>query len=214
MFDWEPITATLLKYAKGMKLKGDDCLLIDRRWNCVFSMDSISIKFVKLNKDDIKTLSPIFRSCGYDNRFYMFDIDILKNIHPDMHKLYYDDSIGLIGCKNNPIKLFNSRISMSQCTLKWMDVSLEIFNNTNEFLCLDNNIDFKNLINMRASDGAKQFIIDPYHIIFLFSGLLPILKSDSVFVRTIDNYSSSFLTHFIIKKKKMDVNICMNCLRT
>jgi hypothetical protein len=71
---------------------------------------------------------------------------------------------------------------------------------------LRSNDRFNSIISSKAADGASLFIINNRYMMYIYSGLLPINKSDKVTldIYDVDNYS--FLVKFIINKGKFTIN--------
>lgn len=69
---------------------------------------------------------------------------------------------------------------------------------------LRTNQDFENIISMKSADGMSLFRIDKY-IMTLFSTLLSINKGDNVQLRIYDIDDTSFLSEFLISKKKFEL---------
>lgn len=68
----------------------------------------------------------------------------------------------------------------------------------------------ENFISAKASDGAIGLNIDKFHKMYLPSNLLPINKSDELFL-TITDFPNSFLSKFtIVKKKNISIDIFIN----
>lgn len=71
---------------------------------------------------------------------------------------------------------------------------------------LKSNIEFMEILALKSGDGQSLFRASSKHILTLFTGLIPINKSDkaSLEIYDIDNYS--FIAKFIINKGKFIIN--------
>ncbi len=67
--------------------------------------------------------------------------------------------------------------------------------------------DIEKLFALRKTDGAFYYVYKNNYYMTLFSGLLPLNKSDKVFVNVLDNTPSTFITRFTVKKSKFNLSI-------
>lgn len=72
--------------------------------------------------------------------------------------------------------------------------------------------DIVNLKSMRKMDGAFHLIHNG-HWITMFPGLLPMVKSDKVYLSIYDTSETSFVAKFTVKKKKFDVYVYLAYLK-
>ena len=209
----------LYEIGKVMKIKDNDYIFLSLQHNTIYVIDSICIKTIDIsNIEDLmilKSFNDFYQN--FDSTIYLFKI--LKNIDKDnYHEIFLNNlfinNIGVIGYvdnvtlyeASNNIKRFKSIIMNMNSLLLNTDISLELRD-------LQNDLNFKHIMELKSSDGADKFIIDNNHIITLFNGLLPILKSDKInlYVRDIESLNY-FNTIFEIRKKKYTINVIMNCL--
>lgn len=99
---------------------------------------------------------------------------------------------------------------------KTINFTLDI--NTTNTLTIDNirgNQSFENSLSLKSAQGIGYFYIGDQYIMTIFSGLLPINKSDEVALKIYDNKTlGTFLANFTIKKKKKaDINVFINYLK-
>lgn len=71
---------------------------------------------------------------------------------------------------------------------------------------LKQNETFNKILEMKTGDGISKFIVSDY-LIMMYNNLLPINKADNVDLIIADINERSFLSNFIIKKKKWNINI-------
>lgn len=69
--------------------------------------------------------------------------------------------------------------------------------------------DLSQLFSMKKGDGSIRYNHLGRYMITLFSGLLPLNKSDKVFLSIYPNSTHAFNALFRVKKKKFDVFICV-----
>lgn len=69
--------------------------------------------------------------------------------------------------------------------------------------------DLSQLFSMKKGDGCIRYNHLGRYMITLFSGLLPLGKSDKVFLSIYPNSTHAFNALFRVKKKKFDVFICV-----
>lgn len=81
--------------------------------------------------------------------------------------------------------------------------------NINNLLYTRNNLrdddNFNNIISYKKNDGMSVYNIENRFIMTLFSGIFPINKSDTVDLNIYHVDSISYLSKFIIHKKKYDI---------
>ena len=73
--------------------------------------------------------------------------------------------------------------------------------------CITDNI--STLFTLRKGDGCIYYKHHNKYFITLFSGLLPINKSDKIYLTIYQNNNNSFLSIFRINKKKFNVFVCI-----
>ena len=77
------------------------------------------------------------------------------------------------------------------------------------------NDNISKLFDMHKADGCLYYVHHDKYYITMFPGMLPLNKSDEVFLEIIGHeYESSFIAHFeVLKKKKYKVNIFIRYLK-
>lgn len=77
---------------------------------------------------------------------------------------------------------------------------------------LRGNEQFEHALSLKSKEGISFLKIDRVYMLSLFSGLLPVNKSDKVSLTIYSNDADfAFLSHFVIKKaKSIDVNVYVN----
>ena len=210
MYNIESIRDILIKYAKAMKLKGTEYIYVDSIRGIVFTIDSYSYKFICIPTDEVALLLSFHG--------LMFNYDLLKSYTNVMEELWFVPNIGLIG-DTNPIFVHNINQIHYESFHKWENCINELkeFGNLGlmtEDVYVSDNEQFHNILNMKSSEGAKPFIFDNHHVVYLFPGIIPVLKNDNVSMRIVDNGVQNFFEAiFTVHKKKMDVYVCMFCLK-
>jgi len=117
---------------------------------------------------------------------------------------------------------FSTLLTTLNGTLK-VDVNTSFINNKMMFIGFNNRFinskedDMSNIIDfmysMNKSSGVRLFKYDDNHILTLFGGLLPLTKSDKIFLSIIDDINETFLARFRIKKKLGDVIIILKYMK-
>ena len=69
----------------------------------------------------------------------------------------------------------------------------------------DMSVKLQDLYNMSKTSGAMQYKYDSLHILTLFSGILPLAKSDKLFIKIFDVSENIFLARFRIQKKQFNI---------
>jgi len=178
----------LLEYSKALK-----CDIIRVKDNIIFGTDSnfVHLKIIGLNK---------YHEFP-DMLFYLRDLsEFMKRIDDisDTETTYFDIST-FIDMQYKYIDVFDNLISSVSRYL----------NNPISFSDEDlkSNDDFNTINTMKAGDGVGLLKLSEKYILTLYSGLLPINKSDKVmvYIRDIDTYR--YLANFTIVKKKFSIDI-------
>lgn len=73
--------------------------------------------------------------------------------------------------------------------------------------CVCVNTELENLFNLHKQDGCMYYIHDNRYFITLFAGLLPLNKSDKIYLTIYEDSDTSFITEFKICKKKFAVYV-------
>ena len=144
---------------------------------------------------NLRELSNFVKNITIETEFDIIDnnnkyIIKVSNIEMEMYKLNFN--------------IMNRFINLSSCiqNLKH-ETSLE---------CINDNI--SKLFEMRKDDGCLYYIHKNIYYITLFPGLLPLNKSDTVYLEIYsDVNTNSFIAHFIVKKKKYSIDIFIRYLK-
>ena len=67
--------------------------------------------------------------------------------------------------------------------------------------------ELSNLFSLKKDDGCFYYNFRGIYFITLFNGLLPLNKSDKVYITIFPNNRESFIARFRVKKKKFTINI-------
>lgn len=206
----------LLEIGKVMKIKDDDYLFIDMNSKRVISVDTISFKYVDISQFDEFKLVEID---GYNINKTIYSQKMLKTITNDgfIYELFIPN-IGIVEGGTSDIAIYNGFSMQKKLgNIIYQHDALTSPNNIISSYISENVQDdsnFMNVLALKSADGAIPFIVNPNHIVMLFNGLIPVLKSDKVNVEVNDfegNYDF-FEAKFIVIKKKYIVTLSMNCL--
>ena len=63
----------------------------------------------------------------------------------------------------------------------------------------------EDLYKLKRASGAIHYKYDDTHIMTLFSGILPLTKSDKLYMKLKDNSSNTFIVRFRVHKKQFNV---------
>lgn len=206
----------LCEIGKVMKVKDDDYLFIDMTNKRIISVDSITFKSIDIdNFDEFK----LIELNGYNINKTIYSQKVLKSLISD--EFMYDifiPNIGIVEGGTSNIAVYNgySLLKKLENIIYNHDCLVADFN-INSSYTLENiqtNNNFMNILALKSADGAIPFIIDPNHIVMLFNGLIPVLKSDKVNVEVNDfkDNKDFFEAKFIVIKKKCTISLSMNCL--
>ena len=124
---------------------------------------------------------------------------------------YYEDKGFVIKSMNNELWFKKSFLTNIYC-----DNSINTFYRV-QFMIqhgvvqpeMDITNDLSQLFSMKKGDGCIRYNHLGRYMITLFSGLLPLNKSDKVFLSIYPNSTHAFNALFRVKKKKFDVFICV-----
>ena len=198
---------TINNVAKAMKQK---TVIIYN--NCLYGLDNIDGYLIYSNMNDMlhdkynnfngividtKELSAFIKSIGSETEF---ELNFVNNI---CRLVTLFDGLLVLTKQLYLLPMINEKINrvVSNNIVTPKDITNEI----------------SDLFSMKKADGAYYYrpvVNNIKYFITLFSGLLPLNKSDKVFMSIDDNiYNNFFITHFIIKKKKIEVNIYLCYLR-
>lgn len=198
---------TINNVAKAMKQK---TVIIYN--NCLYGLDNIDGCLIYSNMNDMlhdkynnfngividtKELSAFIKSIGSETEF---ELNFVNNI---CRLVTLFDGLLVLTKQLYLLPMINEKINrvVSNNIVTPKDITNEI----------------SDLFSMKKADGVYYYrpvVNNIKYFITLFSGLLPLNKSDKVFMSIDDNiYNNFFITHFIIKKKKIEVNIYLCYLR-
>jgi len=177
----------LLEYSKTLK-----CDIIRVKDNIIYGTDSnfVHLRLIRCSNEwpdmifYLKDLSEFIKQMnmlGHTDNSLIFNIVEYISIRYE----YIDIFDNLIESVNSYI---NNSISFSDEDLK-------------------SNDDFNTINAMKAGDGVGLLKLSEKYILTLYSGLLPVNKSDKVmvYIRDIDTYR--YLANFTIVKKKFSIDV-------
>ena len=194
---------------KAMKIKDNDYIYLDLINRRIYVVESISIKFI-----DISTITELimYDINIFNNTMYLYKYikEIIKSDFDSMYDNIFVDGLGVLGHIDS-ITMYDFIIMRSKILQK---INIMNYNLNNPVNIAISNIQedekFQYITTLKSSDGAEPYIIDQRHIITLFNGLIPLLKSDKVDIEIRDG-KHMFSIVFIVRKKKYTVNMYMNC---
>lgn len=73
--------------------------------------------------------------------------------------------------------------------------------------------DLEELYKASKSSGAIHYKYDDTHLMTLFGGIIPLNKSDKLYLKMYDNPDNTFLVRFRVHKKKFDVYVYLLFLK-
>lgn len=185
------------KLVKLLKIKDNNFLCIDGCY--AFTIDQNSIRYIMSNE---------LNNLGLFNRIY--SVSYLKQIeykvddYLDYFKENNEVNMNICEIKNNILK--------QSLFTKWYNFKPHICLVKNgEYVCNIQDIQsFKDILSMKATQGAKPFFVNDI-MITLYKGLLPVNKSDIVNLRYVKFQNNINLLQFeIIKSKNNNDNIYVN----
>ena len=194
---------------KAMKIKDNDYIYLDLINRRIYVVESISIKFI-----DISTITELimYDINIFNNTMYLYKYikEIIKSDFDSMYDNIFVSSLGVLGHVDS-ITMYDFIIMRSKVLQK---INVMNYNLSKPVNITVSNIQedekFQYITTLKSSDGAEPYIIDQKHIITLFNGLIPLLKSDKVDIEIRDG-EHMFSIVFIVRKKKYTVNMYMNC---
>lgn len=206
----------LYNIAKSMKLKEQDYIMLTMHDNNVFVF-GIDESFTYM-----KTLEYQFKYQNLDIRFFnqtLYSVGFLNMIETFEQygtkynwTAHYINDLGFFQeLKYNDLFIFDKFNIKNTIISKYLFLCNFIGDQTTplEYKCfgeIRGNVDFETLLQMKSADGARPFIIDKY-VMYIFTGLLPINKSDSVELEIYNRPNTQFfLSNFKITKKKQKIN--------
>lgn len=172
--------------------------------NCLVGCDNIDIciKFVKL---------PIIVSSILEGtRIITRELSaFIKNITIETEFI-----IETAGCDNYSISTMNNILIIMKSYFNMNDrfsVMNIMHNPISNLECINDKI--SKLFEMHKSDGCLYYIHQNKWYITLFPGLLPITKSDKIFLEIYESVDpKSFIASFIVQKKKYKIQIILRYL--
>lgn len=211
----------LYEIGKIMKVKDNDYLYIDMNTRIITSVDTITFKYIFMDTDLYDKLHVVEMN-GYKINNTIYSQKMLKNMIADDFSSEYDNifipNIGVVEGGVNDVSIYNGYSALKRI----QNLIFQHYNQTSNvniehsyiFRDIHNDTKFISILELKSADGAIPYIINQNHIVLLFNGLLPILKSDKVHVEINDllGVNDFFEARFIIDKKKYTVNVSMNCL--
>lgn len=73
--------------------------------------------------------------------------------------------------------------------------------------------ELKELYSLTKTSGSILYHFDQNHLMTLFSGVIPLAKSDKLFLQVLDNSRSTFLARFRVQKKQSTVFVYLAYLK-
>lgn len=186
------------KLIKLLKIKDNNYLCIDGCY--AFTIDQNSIKYIVSNE--------LSNLCLY-NKIYSISYLKKNGYKVPIHCDYFKENDDIININIYEIK---NNILKQTIFTKWFNFkpNICIVENGMYVNNIQNMQSFKDIINMKASQGAKPFIINDI-MITLYKGLLPVNKSDVVNLKYVKFQNNINLLQFeIIKSKNNNDNIYVN----
>lgn len=132
----------------------------------------------------------------------VFVADEHSFIHTEF-KAMDDKMVDTIYLGSDPIQL--------QIVEKNHQQAMNILSYSNKFVLqepLDVTDELQNLFALRKTDGTIQYIKrynNQNYFMILFAGLLPLNKSDRIYMNIYDNSSNTFISNFMVRKKNLQV---------
>lgn len=113
-----------------------------------------------------------------------------------------------------------SEVLMIQTSLQTESIilkNIKSINDINASICNipedDISSKLEQLYGMSKTSGAIQYKYDDSHIMTLFSGVIPLTKSDKLFIKLWDNSETTFLACFRVQKKQINVFVYLLYLK-
>ena len=183
-------------------LKQKDFLLYN---TTLIGIDNLKVSICKLQLDPSYIQTPIFSGLIFNQRElakYIKNITTESSIEIDENQRYTiipslidletSITIEINNIITNDVLSKLSKVNMLDNTFSYEE---------------DVTTDLSKLFNMRKDDGGFYYVYKNKYFMTLFNGLLPLNKSDKVFISLQDdpNYPSIFHVRFRIKKTKFEV---------
>lgn len=164
-------------------------------------MDSDVVKMAKSLKRKYVEITP---NCiyGLDETMSLFSV-----IYAGGDEFFAGD-IGEISTG----KEVEDRERLEQTIIQKMDACVKGFipiTNTEPVVVIEDlkeNEDFNEILNLRATDGAKKLIIDNKFLMYMHGAMHPVTKTDSISLKIYLYDSISFIAEFIVDKKKYQIH--------
>lgn len=121
----------------------------------------------------------------------------IKLVNPNLLYSSFDNTIEI----NNP-ELINRILTM----VNNINNLLVSNNKTIERIPVRGESNFEYALESKAADGTSIFIYNKY-VMTIFKNLLPLKKSDKVFLSIIDSKSATFLSNFTIERSKTKIEV-------
>lgn len=192
----------IVKISKG--LKKDIIVLKD---DCLLGMDSNFATLATLTYDSNKL--DFFKQTGLEYTFLNTRINtFLKNAQKgDVFTLDFDR----FGINDTLMKdvVINEELARVKINSAFNRCNLNICNGNQ--IVSDFNIreceEFEDILKLKTSDGSRVYKFSKDYIMYLFSSLFPVTKSDNVLLNIYDDFDvSSYMVDFHIVKKKVDIH--------
>lgn len=184
---------------KDFQIIGNSLIGIDNIQNCIYyvEMDTNSFSNIYLNKLIINTreLSAFIKTIMLESEF------ILEPAEYNSFKICTLNGIMYFRTRFNAI--INPMLSDQRIYMAKYDINLR-YQLSKEVQIND---EINALFSLKKNDGCIYYNHQNKYFITLFSGLLPINKSDKVYLTIYPNTPETFIAKFRINKKKFNVYI-------
>lgn len=192
----------IVKVSKG--LKKDIVVLKD---DCLLGMDSNFATLTTLTYDSEKL--NFFKQTGLEYTFFNTRINtFLKNAQKeniftlDFDRFGINDTLMKDTIINEESARYKIESAFSRC-------NLNIYNGNK--IVSDFNIreceEFEDILKLKTGDGSRVYKFSKEYIMYLFSSLFPVTKSDNVLLNIYDDFDKfSYMVDFHIIKKKVDIH--------
>jgi hypothetical protein len=158
----------------------------------VNKLSNVSLIGLSFNQ---RELSKFVKSLSVESSFYIDENQPINKIYSSVGAV--ELNIHIDSAMNN---LVAAKINQS------LDIDNLMINSE------DVTADMEKLFSMRKGDGAFYYVSHDNHYMTLFNGLLPLNKSDKIFLSIYDAGYGTFTTRFIVKKSKFTIMVYVSYL--
>lgn len=192
----------IVKISKG--LKKDIIVLKD---DCLLGMDSNFATLAILTYDSEKL--NFFKQTGLEYTFFNTRINtFLKNAQKenvftlDFNQFGITDYImnDYIADEESARRIIDS--AFSRCNLNMYNGN-KVISDFNIRECEE----FEDILKLKSGDGSRVYKFNKNYIMYLFSSLFPVTKSDGLLLNIYDDFDkTSYIVDFHVIKKKVDIH--------